>query len=398
MKILIVNKFYYPRGGDCVVAMNTQKLLERNGHTVRVYAMSHPQNVPTADIESYASNVDFSSGISGKMKAIMRVFGKGDIVKSFSKVLTEFNPDVVHLHNIHSYLSPIVAELAHKHGARVVWTLHDYKLLCPSYSCRLPNGDNCEQCIAGRLSVVKNRCMKGSLMQSAVADLEARYWNRKRLELATDVFVAPSEFMRGKMLKGGFMPDKFATICNFVDPVKVDTFLKKGVTSKRENSFCYIGRLSEEKGVATMIKAAVIAGVVLNIAGDGPLKENLEKEYAGNGNIRFLGHLSADKTAELLLSSKASVMPSECYDNNPLGVIESLCAGTPVIGANIGGIPELIADNSGRTFESGNTDILAQRLREFNADDYDNIEISKVSINRFSLERHYEKLMAVYNG
>lgn len=108
MKILIVNKFYYPRGGDCVVAMNTQKLLERNGHTVRVYAMSHPQNVPTADIESYACNVDFSSGISGKMKAIMRVFGKGDIVKSFSKVLTEFNPDVVHLHNIHSYLSPII--------------------------------------------------------------------------------------------------------------------------------------------------------------------------------------------------------------------------------------------------------------------------------------------------
>ena len=131
------------------------------------------------------------------------------------------------------------------------------------------------------------------------------------------------------------------------------------VKSDRQHSFCYIGRLSEEKGVRTLIKAAVKANVVLNIAGGGPLLEELKEKYRKNKNIHFLGHLSAEKTAELLMNSQASIMPSECYENNPLGVIESLCAGTPVIGANIGGIPELIDNESGVVYPSGDVEDLA---------------------------------------
>ena len=382
MRVLVVNKFYYPRGGDCVVAMNTQRLLESKGHDVCVFAMSYPENVETGYNDSYASEVDFSGGVGAKVAAMKRIFGKGDIVYSFKKVLTDFRPEVVHLHNVHSYLSPVVGELAHKFGAKVVWTLHDYKLVCPSYSCRLPDGCNCEQCISGDLSVIKNKCMKGSSLQSFIADVEARYWNRDRLEYFTDMFIAPSNFMSMKMRQGGFPKEKMSVICNFIDPLKYNRIKSAPVNKIRKKSFCYIGRLSAEKGVETLVAAAIRANVMLNVAGTGPLKEELESKYRENRNIRLLGHLSAEKTAELLMSSQASVLPSEWYENNPLGVIESLCAGTPVIGADIGGIPELIEDETGVVFESGNVEDLTRVLNEFDAKKYDNRKISEKSLHR----------------
>lgn len=398
MRILLVNKFFYPRGGDCVVAMNTQRLLESKGHDVRIYAMTYPDNIDTSFNESYASEVNFSAGIMGKISAFKRIFGKGDIVDSFKKVLNEFKPDVVHLHNIHSYLSPIVGELAHQYGARVVWTLHDYKLVCPSYSCRLPDGSNCEQCITGDLAVIKNKCMKGSVLQSFIADVEARYWNRQRLINFTDMFIAPSAFMSHKMQQGGLPNGKLTVICNFIDPSKYDKIKSTTIKTNREQSFCYIGRLSEEKGVRTLIEAAVRANVVLHLAGGGPLSDELKEKYRNNKNIHFLGHLSAEKTAELLMNSQASIMPSECYENNPLGVIESLCAGTPVIGANIGGIPELIDDDSGMIYQSGNIDELANKLRGFDRTTYNNGNISEQSLKHFSAETHYLKLLDAYNA
>lgn len=397
MRVLIVNKFYYPRGGDCVVAMNTQRLLEASGHEVRVYSMSYPENVETPFSDSFASEVNFSGGMRGKIAALQRIFGKGDIVASFKKVLQEFKPEVVHLHNVHSYLSPVVGELAHKFGAKVVWTLHDYKLVCPSYSCRLPNGENCEQCILGGLSVIKNKCMKGSALQSFIADVEARFWNRDRLSYFTDMFIAPSRFMSKKIRKGGFSKHKIAVICNFIDPLKYEKIKSTPVNTNRDNSFCYIGRLSAEKGVETLLEAAVKSKVRLNLAGDGPLREELMRRYDKYNNIKFLGHLSAENTAELLMKSQASIMPSECYENNPLCVIESLCAGTPVIGANIGGIPELIDKECGEVFESGNVEDLSKVLKRFDVKLYDNKMISEKSLDRFSAETHYKKLMEIYS-
>jgi glycosyltransferase involved in cell wall biosynthesis len=156
--------------------------------------------------------------------------------------------------------------------------------------------------------------------------------------------------------------------------------------------------LSEEKGVRTLIKAAVKANVVLNIAGGGPLLDELKEKYRKNKNIHFLGHLSAEKTAELLMNSQASIMPSECYENNPLGVIESLCAGTPVIGANIGGIPELIDNESGVVYPSGDVEELADKLTSFDRSKYNNRDISERSLVRFSAETHYRQLLEAYEA
>ncbi|MCM1291760.1 MAG: glycosyltransferase [Prevotella sp.] len=398
MKILIVNKFFYPRGGDCIVAMSTRQLLIENGHQVRVFSMTYPDNIDIPDAKSYASQISFSSGIINKIKGAKRILGLGDIRNSFENVINEFKPDVVHLHNIHSYLSPVIGEIAHKHDCRVVWTLHDYKLLCPAYAFRRTDGYICEECIHSGLKVFKNRCMKGSAIQSLLADIEARVWNKHRLEKSTYKFIAPSHFMRNKMLEGGFHHDKIVTLHNFIDPAKADK-LAKASSALREDYFCYIGRLSEEKGVETLLKAAAEAGVKLKLAGEGPLAAKLKNQYCNTENIEFLGHLDADSIVNLLSKAKASILPSEWFENNPLSVIESLCAGTPVIGAAIGGISELISENDGVLFSSGNAEELSLILKGFHRrHPFSHYDIAQRACAKFSRKAHYDALMKIYSG
>ena len=160
MKILIASKFFYPRGGAELVAINTRRLLMEHGHDVRVFAMRHAENIPLPDDNGYAPPVDFFGGIAGKLRGASRMLGKGSVSRAARRVLEEFRPDVVHMHNVHSYLSPVVAEIAKSMGIRVVWTLHDYKLICPAYSCRRPDGSICEDCFAsGPGGVLSHRCM-----------------------------------------------------------------------------------------------------------------------------------------------------------------------------------------------------------------------------------------------
>ena len=399
MRILIVNKFFYPRGGDCVVAMATRRLLIDMGHEVRVFAMDYPANLTLTEAAGFASQIDFAGPITHKIQAVRRLLGKGDIQKAVNAVLDSFRPDVVHLHNIHSYLSPLIGELAHRRGIRVVWTLHDYKLLCPAYSCRRPSGENCEECFTGSLHVTRHACMKGSRLQSLLADIEARVWNRRRLEAMTDMFIAPSEFMRNKMLEGGFSRKKITTICNFIDPLKLETIEKAGISEKPEDYFCYIGRLSDEKGTETMLAAAAEAGVRLKVAGEGPLLAESRRKYESIPGISLLGHLGHSQIVELLRSAKASVLPSEWYENNPLGVIESLCCGTPVIGAAIGGIPELLSSSNGITFSSGNTEELTSIFRNFDhRHSFPRNHIAAEARARFRQETHYTLLMKAYTG
>lgn len=395
MRVLIVNKFFYPRGGDCIVAINTQRLLEANGHTVKVFAMNYPENLPIPDTSSYASQINFSGGITDKIKAFQRILGKGDIQKTFNDLLNDFKPDVVHLHNIHSYISPIVAELAHKFGAKVVWTLHDFKLICPAYTCRQPSGKICTECRTNLKAVISNRCMKNDLIQSIIAYIEALKWNRQRLETSTDVFIAPSQFMRQQMILSGFNPDKIVTICNFLDLEKIRA-LQQHISNSFDDFFCYIGRLSHEKGVKTLLEAAVKTNIKLKIAGDGPLKLELEEAYKSKKNIEFLGHLNALNILSLLSKAKASIIPSEWYENNPLGVIESLSVGTPVIGADIGGIPELITDNNGLIFQSGNIDDLVCKIANFDTHKFNREKIAQTSLSRFSEKSHYKLLLQTY--
>ncbi len=401
MRVLIVSKFFYARGGADVVAMTTRDLLLKEGHEVQVFAMSYPQNVSLPESATWPSQIEFDGPLAAKIKAFSRLMGLDDVVNRFRRVLDRFRPDVVHFHNIHSYLSPIVVSMAHDFGVRTVWTVHDLKLVCPAYLGRRPNGALCTDCVDGRMHVMKYRCMKDSRIASFMAWLEALRWNRRKLSNATDVFIAPSLFMK-KMLERGHIYGRqgISVLPNFIDPKKLRVILSapRNENSAEEPFFAYVGRLSAEKGVKTLVLAAKKAGVRLKIAGDGPLRASLE-ELARNAHVEFLGNLDAERVAELLRDASASVLPSECFENNPLSIIESLCAGTPVIGADIGGIPELIQPGiSGEHFISGSVDSLTQALRNFNAAAYDRRTIAREAIWRFSEHEHLFRLLQIYKG
>ena len=393
MRVLLVNKFYYPRGGDCVVVLNTEAMLREHGVEAEVFAMQYPENLPARYQSRFASEVSFGGGMGNRLQALRRTLGMGDVIKCFKAVLDDYRPDVVHLHNIHSYLSPVVGEIAHRRGIRVVWTLHDYKLLCPRYDCLL-HGRPCEQCVTGdKNGVLIHRCMKNSLPASAVARLEAIKWNRRVLERNTDLFVCPSQFMADMMKKGGFDPAKLLVLNNFIDPVKLKRYQAIDNSVPREDYYCYVGRLSAEKGVASLLEVASRLPYRLKVAGGGPLEAELRERYGACPNVEFLGMLDADAVARLLAGARLSVVPSQWYENNPLSVVESLCAGTPVAGARIGGIPELIDEESGVVFTPFDNNALAAALSAAMSRQWLHDQIARKAMQRFSQQTHRQVLV-----
>lgn len=198
MKILLVNKFYYRRGGDCIVTMNLEQLLKAHGHEVVVYAMQYPENMESPWSKYWPKSMS-------KIDAFTRPFGTKDVKDGFVKLLNDFQPDVVHLHNIHTQLSPIIAKIAHERGIRVVWTLHDTKLVCPCYTY-MRDGHWCEECFADKKAVIKHKCMPGGIIGSTIGYLEAKKWNKEKLQEYTDLFLPPSQFMMDTVVRGGYNP------------------------------------------------------------------------------------------------------------------------------------------------------------------------------------------------
>ena len=392
MKILLANKFYYRRGGDCIYMLNLEKLLKAHGHEVAVFAMDYPENLDTPWKKYFPKNMS-------KLMAFTRPFGSHEVKSTFKKLLDDFKPDVMHLNNVHTQLSPVMAELAHQRGIKVVWTLHDYKLLCPRYDC-LKNGNTiCETCFNGdKKACLDNKCMKGSKLASFIGFKEATVWNRERLEASTDVFICPSQFMADKMVQGGFSKSKMQTLCNFIDVEKCKFSSTDGpdytddvdLLPKKEDYYCFIGRLSHEKGAKTLIEAANQLPYKLVIIGGGPLMDELKS--VAHTNIKFVGFKQWGDIKQLVGKARFSVIPSEWYENNPLSVIEAQCLGTPVLGANIGGIPEL----TDYTFSSGNIVDLRLKIEKLWNSKLDYQQIASDAQQRYDAETYYDKLINIY--
>lgn len=392
-KIVLVNKFYYNRGGDCTAMLSTEQLLKTKGHEVAVFSMRYAKNIPSEWDRYFADEIKFSGGsLSDKKRAFERLFKSEEVAKKFNALLNDFKPDIVHLHNIHSYISPVVAEIAHQRGIRVVWTLHDYKLICPAYTC-LRNGEICELCFKNKTKVLTNKCIKNSLPASLMGWLESKFWNKKKLMKITDCFISPSSFLKSKMVEAGFLAEKIDVLHNFM-PQKIE------ISTLKKDYCCYVGRISKEKGIDTLLNVASQSPYQLKVIGDGPLL-NAYRNFYTQKNIEFLGHLTPDKVFEVVKQAKCMIIPSIWYENNPFSVIESLCMGTPVIGARIGGIPELIEEGvNGFLFEPQNISELKEKIdcsfKYFQAE-YHFEKIGLSSQNKFSSETFYDKLADIYN-
>ena len=389
-RILVANKFYYPRGGDCIYTMGLVDLLQSQGHDVAVFAMQHPENYQTEWNAYFPSEIKFSLGL-GLGKAALRPFGTGEVKRKFNALLDEFHPDIVHLNNIHTQLSPVIAELAHQRGIKVIWTLHDYKLLCPRYDC-LRNGKTvCEDCFVDKTNVLKNKCMKNSLFASYIAYNEAMCWTRERLEACTDAFICPSQFMASEMEKGGFDKRKLYTICNFLNVSKCQR-----ESYEKENWYCFVGRLSHEKGVKTLIEAANQLPYKLIVIGDGPLRNELE--LLSKSNIEFVGQKQWDDLKGFVGKARFSVIPSEWNEVFGLVIIESQCLGTPVLGAKMGGIPDLIGERQeGMLFKSGDADDLKNKIEAMFNESFDYKALAEKAQAKFNVGKYYKQLMQIYD-
>ncbi|WP_418551791.1 glycosyltransferase [Prevotella sp.] len=391
MKIILANKFYYRRGGDCVYTIELEQLLKKHGHDVAIFAMDYPENYDTPWKQYFPSEVSFNS-IRGVFKTLFRPFGSNEVKQKFNKLLDDFQPDIVHLNNIHTQLSPIIAELAHNRGIKVVWTIHDYKLLCPRYDCLRNGRDICEKCFSGnKLFCLSNRCIKNSIIGSWIGYKEAIKWNRERLEKCTDLFICPSKFMAKKMVAGGFYKNKIVSWFNFIDINKC----KRLDYNIRKDYYCFVGRLSHEKGCNTLIKVANQLPYKLKIIGNGPLINSLKA--IANNNIEFVGFKQWDEIKKIVGEARFVVTPSEWYEVFGLVNIEAQCLGTPVLGARIGGITELINENiNGMTFTSHNEEDLKNKILEMFSFSFNYVDIAQKACKEYNAETYYEKLIKGY--
>ena len=361
--LLSVNNYYYLRGGAETIFLSHNELIGGAGWDVIPFAMKHPDNRPTVWSEYFVDELEYGEKYSPleKIKLAAKSLYSLESRRNIHKLIKAVRPDICHAHNIYHHISPSILGLLRDNNIPVVMTLHDLKLACPAYRM-LVNGEICERCKNGKLyNVVLNKCMKGSRTLSTLVMTEAVL--HKMLGSYTDCvsrFIVPSRFYLNKFVEWGWNPDKFVYIPNFIN---IHDYVPNYASG---DYFLYLGRLSFEKGAATLIKAAADAGVPLKIAGTGPEEMNLKKLAAENGGrVDFLGYLSGERLRDVLRSSRAVVLPSEWYENAPLSLLEAYALGKPVIGAKIGGIPELISEGeTGFTFIPGSVDDLSGMLSQ----------------------------------
>lgn len=363
-RLLNINNYHYRRGGADAVYLDHAALFERLGWTSAFFSMHHEKNEPSEWSRFFIDEIEFGQAYSARDKIAMA----GKVIYSFearsrlARLLDEFRPDVAHLHNIYHHISPSILELLHARKIPVVLTTHDLKIACPAYKM-LNSLGVCERCREGSVfNVARYRCVRNSLAASLVVGLESALHDRVLHSYRRYVtrVVTPSIFYRDTFVRWGWPAERFSVVPNFVDCSVIEACYTPG------SYLLYFGRLSSEKGVATLIRSAAVAGVPLKIAGTGPLDAEL-RALAGElgAAVEFVGFQSGGALQALIAGARAVVLPSEWYENAPMSVLEAYAFGKPVIGARIGGIPELVREGrTGACFASGDVDDCARVLSE----------------------------------
>jgi glycosyltransferase involved in cell wall biosynthesis len=362
-RLLSLNNYHYPRGGSDQVYFQHAQLMQDQGWETACFSMHHPRNLATPWSRHFVDEIEFGHDYSPWRKFVMagKVVWSFEARRKLSGLLQEFRPDVAHVHCLYHHLSPAVLPLLHDEGIPVVLTAHDLKIACPAYKM-LNSGGVCERCREGSLlNVVRHRCVRDSLAASVVVAAETGLHGAlQTYRRHVSRIVAPSRFFLEKFVQWGWPREQFRLIPNCVDASRFTPAFEPGAY------FLYFGRLAPEKGVGTLLQAAARAGVALKIAGTGPQDAQLREQAAAlGGRLSFVGFQSGEALHELVRGARAVVLPSEWYENAPMSVLESFALGKPVIGADIGGIPELIEPHSnGWVFPSGDALALADVLRE----------------------------------
>ncbi|UHS63236.1 glycosyltransferase family 4 protein [Agrobacterium vaccinii] len=366
--LLAINNYFYRRGGAEAIFLDQMDMFERAGWNAVPFSMQHPGNLPSEWSSYFVPEIEFGrqGGLKTKIAHSLEVIYSREARAQLGALLDKVRPDIAHAHNVYHHISPSIFPLLKQRGVPTVMTAHDLKLACPAYKMLAPDGI-CERCKGGHIyNVLANRCMKQSVALSGLVMVETAVHRMLGLySRHIDRIVVPSRFYREKLIEWGWPSEKLAYIPNYVD----QTISDHPVTAEEGDYFLFAGRLAPEKGIATLIKAASLSGQRLRIAGTGPEEPALRALVQQTGaDVEFLGYLSGDALHLAIAGAKALVLPSEWYENAPVSLLEAYALGRPVIGADIGGIPELIQQNiTGLIARSADPDDLARALTAMSA-------------------------------
>lgn len=398
MRVLMVNKFLYLHGGSETYILDIGKQLAKMGHEVQYFGMDDKQRTVGNKVNSYTVNMDFHTGGIQKLLYPFKILYSSEARSKIRVVLENFVPDVVHLNNINFQITPSIIyevrkwEKKTKHSVKIVYTAHDPQWVCPNHMMMVPSTKElCFKCKGGNYGeCTKNRCIHNSLVKSILGTIEGYIYKIFRTYKKVDTIICPSHFMKNTLSNNKDITERLVVLHNYCDTKEISTIEKKEYV-------LFFGRYSEEKGIDVLINACKqLPEVDFIFAGDGPLKEEVEKIE----NIKNVGFLSGKELRLMIAQAKFAVIPSIWYENCPFTVIEALKLGTPVIGSNIGGIPELIDEGrTGELFEAGNISQLVDRIWSLWNDDVKCKRYSEECLKKQfdSLEEYCNKLIKIYS-
>ncbi len=364
MRIIHANKYYYDRAGAEIYMLDLMRLLEEDGHQVAPFCMDYPKNFPSNWSEYFVSEIQTESGVGRgfeKYKQFMRALWSREAYIKMSKMIDAFNPDVVHIHNIYTQISPSILKACHKHKVPVVMTVHDYALISANYSLWSQKG-LMDLKKLGVWTTAKTKFIKNSFTATFVLSVIQKWHKfRKSYDKRIDHYFASSQFVKDVLVKSGYSSEKISVRFPFFCDENID------INRKDKGYILFIGRLEEYKGIQTLIKAMKeFPSVQLKIAGTGNYEKELKKISKGMKNIEFIGWISGKAKDNLQAGARVSVVPSIWNEPASIVIFESLEKGVPIIVADTGGMKEVIEDKiSGRVFKAGDVDDLTRILKEF---------------------------------
>lgn len=410
MKILLINWSWYPTGGDWTYVDNVRALYEMHGHQVIPLSTVNDKNIPAKQPAYFTSSPDYkqlnkNKNLVNSYKAVKNSIVSSEALKKVEQALAENDIQIAHLHNIHHYITPAIIWKLKKAGVKVIWSLHDYKIICPE-SLFISNGKICEKCIKGNFfNCALNKCKKNSFAASTLASIEAFFYHKSGIYNKVDAYLCPSAFLKNKFRNFGFDDSRLFVSNLCYDISLIDNFIKNYSAAPTEKYILYVGRIEQVKGVRTLINAVKGTAIKLKIAGTGAADKELKELVATEkiNNVEFLGFQSKESVFELTLHSKFVVCPSEWYENFPYSIIESFLFSKPVVGSTIGGIPELVQNGeTGYLFEAGNVNDLQEKLTTLWNDD---VLIREMGLKArqhvydiVNFEKHWTKLNFVINS
>jgi len=403
MKILLINNFHYRKGGSEAVYFNTADMLRRNGHSVIFFSCIDEKNEKCEQNEYFVPQ----NSSCGFLKGAIRYIYNREAKSKLEKLIRAEKPDVAHLHLFWGGLSQSILDTLNRHHIPIVHTAHDYRMVCPAYIFRLPNGSICEACQGYKFyRCLLNRCSANSLVRSALMSLEAYMRNILFKSLnKIDGVIYVSKFSQAKhdeYIPVDIRPKQSVVIYN-----SSHSFADEEAEISHGSYFLYYGRISEEKGITTLIRAfKERPQAKLKIVGTGP-QENKIRELISKlniHNVELLGYRTGNDLKQIVRNSQFVVVPSVVYENNPMTIVESYSIGIPVIGSDIGGIPEIVRNGkTGFLFSPNNVSELINCLdkaMQLSNNEYKEMCLAAKSFanDYFDENKNSVKLLAFYKS